>query len=248
MKANLELGKVRILLIEDDVAIAKSIELALAAEGIVLDLTILGEDGLEFSKMYRYDLIILDLMLPDVNGYEILKQIRQLRIDAPILILSGLCGIEEKIKGLGCGADDYLTKPFHSQELLARIKAIIRRAKGHSAAVFKIGNLSVDCNLHLTHIDGKLIRLTAKEQILIEALAMRKGNVVSKESLLGQLYNPVDEPGLKIIDVFICKMRKKLFNSSGGMNYIETVWGRGYALKEGDEMEVEDSVRLVAND
>lgn len=238
----------RILLIEDDVAIAKTIELALAAEKMILDLTILGEDGLEFIKMYRYDLIILDLILPDVHGYEVLKEIRELQIDVPILILSGLNTSEEKIKGLGYGADDYLTKPFNRGELLARIKAIIRRSKGHSTAIFKISNLSVNLNSHSTYIDGKLIHLTAKEQILIEALAMRRGNVVSKENLLGQLYNPVDEPEVKIIDVFVCKMRKKLFQASGGMNYIETVWGRGYALKEPDQVLCTEEEKMVAND
>lgn len=238
----------RILLIEDDIAIAQTIETKVASEGGVLDLSMLGEEGLEFSKMYKYDLIILDISLPDINGYDVLKELRNLQIDYPILVISNSSLVEDKVKALSLGADDYLQKPFSILELIARVKAIIRRSKGNSNAIFRIGNLYIDFNSHSTYIDDALIHLTAKEQVLIEALAMRKGNVVSKESLLGQLYNPVDEPELKIIDVFVCKMRKKLYEASGGMNYIETVWGRGYALKAVIKEANEASDRMVAND
>jgi two-component system cell cycle response regulator CtrA len=239
---------VRILLIEDDITIAQTIETKIASEGGVLDLSMLGEEGLEFSKMYKYDLIILDTSLPDATGYDILKELRSLQIDFPVLVISKSSSVEDKVKALSLGADDYLQKPFNILELIARVKAIIRRSKGNSNAIFRVGNLYIDFNSHSTYIDDILIHLTAKEQVLIEALAMRKGNVVSKESLLGQLYNPVDEPELKIIDVFVCKMRKKLYEASGGMNYIETVWGRGYALKEVvKESNIADE-RMVAND
>ncbi len=238
----------RILLIEDDITIAQTIETKIASEGGVLDLSMLGEEGLEFSKMYKYDLIILDTSLPDATGYDILKELRSLQIDFPVLVISKSSSVEDKVKALSLGADDYLQKPFNILELIARVKAIIRRSKGNSNAIFRVGNLYIDFNSHSTYIDDILIHLTAKEQVLIEALAMRKGNVVSKESLLGQLYNPVDEPELKIIDVFVCKMRKKLYEASGGMNYIETVWGRGYALKEVvKESNIADE-RMVAND
>ncbi len=238
----------RILLIEDDITIAQTIETKIASEGGVLDLSMLGEEGLEFSKMYKYDLIILDTSLPDATGYDILKELRSLQIDFPVLVISKSSSVEDKVKALSLGADDYLQKPFNILELIARVKAIIRRSKGNSNAIFRVGNLYIDFNSHSTYIDDILIHLTAKEQVLIEALAMRKGNVVSKESLLGQLYNPVDEPELKIIDVFVCKMRKKLYEASGGMNYIETVWGRGYALKEVVKESIIADERMVAND
>lgn len=238
----------RILLIEDDIAIAQTIETKVASEGGVLDLSMLGEEGLEFSKMYKYDLIILDITLPDINGYDVLKELRGFQIDYPVLVISNSSLVEDKVRALSLGADDYLQKPFSILELIARVKAIIRRSKGNSNAIFRVGNLYIDFNSHSTYIDDALIHLTAKEQVLIEALAMRKGNVVSKESLLGQLYNPVDEPELKIIDVFVCKMRKKLYEASGGMNYIETVWGRGYALKEMIKESNEVNDRMVAND
>src|SRR5215475_9018225 len=125
----------RILLVEDDSSTAKSIEMMLKSEGYVVDLADMGEDGLEIGKLYDYDIIVLDLMLPDIDGYEVLRRLRQARIKTPILILSGLGELDHKIKGLGFGADDFLTKPFDRRELIARIQAIVRRAKGHSESV-----------------------------------------------------------------------------------------------------------------
>ena len=122
----------RVLLVEDDQAMAKSITLMLKSENFVVDTTDLGEDGLEIGKIYDYDIIILDLMLPDIDGYEVLRRLRDARVDTPILILSGLSELDNKVKGLGFGADDYLTKPFEKRELIARIQAIVRRSKGHA--------------------------------------------------------------------------------------------------------------------
>ena len=118
----------RVLLVEDDTSTAKSIELMLKSEGYIVDTTDLGEDGLEIGKIYDYDIIILDLMLPDMDGYEVLKRLRAAKVETPILILSGLSELDNKIKGLGFGADDYLTKPFDKRELVARIQAIVRRS------------------------------------------------------------------------------------------------------------------------
>ncbi len=223
---------IRVLLIEDDVAVAKVIELTLAAEGIVCDIGELGQDCLEMSKLYDYDLIILDLMLPDVNGYNVLRHIREIEMRVPILILSGLRTSEEKIKGLGYGADDYLTKPFNRGELIARVKAIVRRAKGYVGSVIQVDGLMINMDKHTTAINGQPVHLTGKEQAMLELLAIRKGSTVTKEAFLNHIYNGRDEPELKIIDVFICRMRKKLCEASAGVNYIETAWGRGYALKE----------------
>src|ERR1043166_3547499 len=130
----------RVLLVEDDTSTAKSIELMLTGEGYIVDMTDLGEDGLEIGKIYEYDIIILDLMLPDMDGYDVLKKLRAAKIETPILILSGLAELDNKIKGLGFGADDYLTKPFDKRELMARVQAIIRRSKGHSQNQIKVGD------------------------------------------------------------------------------------------------------------
>ena len=222
----------RVLLVEDDKATARSIELALASEGIVCDTAELGEEGLEVGKLYDYDLIILDLMLPDIDGYEVLLRLRSAKVKIPILILSGLSGSEQKIKGLGFGADDYLTKPFNRGELIARIQAIVRRSKGHSKSVIRFDKVCVNLDNRTVEVDAKLVHLTSKEYVILELLSMRKGTVLTKEMFLNHLYGGIDEPELKIIDVFICKLRKKLYEASGGRNYIETVWGRGYMLRE----------------
>jgi two-component system, cell cycle response regulator CtrA len=222
----------RVLLVEDDSATAKSIELMLKSEGYVCDSTDLGEDGLEIGKLYDYDIIILDLMLPDIDGYEVLRRLRASNVETPVLILSGMAELDAKIKGLGYGADDYLTKPFDKRELVARIQAIVRRAKGHSDSIIKTGRLTVNLDTRTAEVEGQPLHLTGKEYGILELLSLRKGTTLTKEMFLNHLYGGMDEPELKIIDVFVCKLRKKLAAACGGSNYIETVWGRGYVLRD----------------
>ncbi len=222
----------RVLLVEDDASTARSIELALASEGIICDIAGLGEEGLEIGKLYDYDIIILDMMLPDIDGYEVLRRFRAANIKTPILILSGLAGSDHKIKGLGIGADDYVTKPFNRGELLARIQAIVRRSKGHSESVIRIGKLTINLDERSVSVNGKQVHLTSKEYAILELLALRRGTSLTKEMFLNHLYGGIDEPELKIIDVFICKLRKKLADASDGENYIETLWGRGYIMRD----------------
>jgi two-component system cell cycle response regulator CtrA len=222
----------RVLLVEDDSAVAKSIELMLRSEGFVCDATDLGEDGLEIGKLYDYDIIILDLILPDMDGYEVLRRLRAARVKTPILILSGLSEMDNKLKGLGIGADDYITKPFDKRELIARINAIVRRSKGHPQSVIRTGKLAINLDTRSVESDGAPIHLTGKEYGILELLSLRKGTTLTKEMFLNHLYGGIDEPELKIIDVFVCKLRKKLSQACGGENYIETVWGRGYVLRE----------------
>ena len=225
----------RVLLVEDDSNTAQSIALLLKSEGFICDTTDLGEDGLEIGKLYDYDIILLDLMLPDIDGYEVLRRLRAARVNTPILILSGLNEMDSKLKGLGFGADDYLTKPFDRRELIARIQAIVRRSKGHSESVIKTGKLAVNLDTRTVEIAGQPLHLTGKEYSILELLALRKGTTLTKEMFLNHLYGGMDEPELKIIDVFICKLRKKLSAATGGENYIETVWGRGYVLRDPHE-------------
>lgn len=222
----------RVLLIEDDSSTARSIELALAAEGIICDTAEVGSEGVEIVKLYNYCIIVLDLMLPDIDGYEVLLRLRSAKIKTPVLILSGLSSIDHKIKGLGFGADDYLTKPFNRNELVARIQAIVRRSKGHSESVIRFDKVAINLDTRVVDVDGTQVHLTNKEYAILELLAMRKGTVLTKEMFLNHLYSSMDEPEIKIIDVFVCKLRKKLAKASGGVDYIETVWGRGYMLKD----------------
>ena len=232
----------RVLVIEDDSATAQSIELMLKSESFNVYTTDLGEEAVGLGKLYDYDIILLDLNLPDMSGFEVLRSLRVSRVKTPTLILSGLAGIEDKIKGLGCGADDYMTKPFHKDELVARIHAVVRRSKGHAQSVIETGNLVVNLDTKTVEINGARVHLTGKEYQILELLNLRKGTSVTKEMFLTNLYGGMDEPEIKIIDVFICKLRKKLANASGGKNYIETVWGRGYVLREStDEEEVKIS-------
>jgi two-component system cell cycle response regulator CtrA len=207
----------------------------LRSEGYVCDTTDLGEDGLEIGKLYDYDIILLDLLLPDMDGYEVLRRLRAAQVKTPILILSGLAELDAKIKGLGFGADDYLTKPFDKRELIARIQAIVRRSKGHSDSVIKTGRLTVNLDTRTAEVENQALHLTGKEYGILELLSLRKGTTLTKEMFLNHLYGGMDEPELKIIDVFICKLRKKLVAACGGENYIHTVWGRGYVLREPTE-------------
>jgi two-component system cell cycle response regulator CtrA len=222
----------RILLVEDDPTTSRSIELMLTHANLNVYCTDMGEDGIDLAKLYDYDLILLDLNLPDMSGHEVLRQVRQARVETPILILSGADDTENKLKGFGFGADDYLTKPFHREELVARIHAIIRRSKGHSQSVIKTGRIAVNLDAKTVDVEGKTVHLTGKEYQMLELLSLRKGTTLTKEMFLNHLYGGMDEPELKIIDVFICKLRKKLAEATGGDNYIETVWGRGYVLRD----------------
>ncbi len=227
----------RVLLIEDDSLTARSIELALAAEGIICDTAEVGEEGVEIGRIYDYDIILLDLILPDIDGYQVLLRLRSAKVKTPILILSGLSSVDQKVRGLGFGADDYLTKPFNKDELIARIQAIVRRSKGHSESVVRFDKVAINLDTRHVEVNGIQVHLTNKEYAILELLALRKGSVLTKEMFLNHLYSSMDEPEIKIIDVFVCKLRKKLADASGGVNYIETVWGRGYMLKDNESSE-----------
>jgi two-component system cell cycle response regulator CtrA len=221
----------RVLVIEDDSATAQSIELMLKSESFNVYTTDLGEEGIDLGKVYDYDIILLDLNLPDMSGFEVLRSLRVSKVKTPTLILSGLAGIEDKVKGFGFGADDYMTKPFHKDELVARILAVVRRSKGHAQSVIQTDDLVVNLDTKMADVNGARVHLTGKEYQILELLSLRKGMTLTKEMFLNHLYGGMDEPDLKIIDVFMCKLRKKLANASGGKNYIETVWGRGYVLR-----------------
>tara|TARA_B100000424_G_scaffold250534_1_gene225323 strand:- start:36 stop:740 length:705 start_codon:yes stop_codon:yes gene_type:complete len=227
----------RVLLVEDDPSTQKSVKMMLESANMVVDTTDLGEDGLEIGKLYDYDIIVLDIMLPDMDGFEVLRRLRDSRVNTPVLILSGLGESENKVKGLGHGADDYLVKPFNKEELMARIQAIVRRSQGHAQSVIQTGRLMVNLDTRTVEVDGQPIHLTGKEYGILELLSLRKGTTLTKEMFLNHLYNGMDEPELKIIDVFICKLRKKLSTATSGENYIETVWGRGYVLRDPEPMQ-----------
>jgi two-component system cell cycle response regulator CtrA len=222
----------RVLLVEDDAAQAQSLRLILESEGFDVDLASLGEDGLEVGRLYDYSLILLDLMLPDMDGHEVLRRLRDARVATPVLIVSGLDEVDHKVKGLVHGADDYIVKPFAREELLARIHAIVRRSGGHAQSDIAVGRLVVRLDEKHAEVDGAPLKLTAKEYGVLELLALRRGQTVGKEQFLTHLYGGMDEPDLKIIDVYVCKLRQKIAAKTGGASYIATEWGRGYVLRD----------------
>lgn len=236
----------RILLVEDDPTTSKSVEMMLANANLNVYATDLGEEGIDLARLYDYDLILLDLNLPDMNGHDVLRQLRLAKIETPTLVLSGYDDAENKIKSFGFGADDYMTKPFHREELIARIHAIVRRSKGHAQSSIQTGSILVNLDAKTVEVEGQPVHLTGKEYQMLELLSLRKGTTLTKEMFLNHLYGGMDEPELKIIDVFICKLRKKLAQATGGDNYIETVWGRGYVLRDPAPEEISGPIAIGA--
>lgn len=232
----------RVLLIEDDTSTAQGVEFLLRREGVAVDSTSFGQYGLEVGKIYDYDGIILDLVLPDIDGVEVIRRLRSSNVTTPVVVLSGLSECEDKVKCLDIGADDYVTKPFDGKELVSRIQAVIRRSKGHADSIIKIGKMTVNLQNRRVDIDGKQLHLTGKEYSILELLCLRKGATLTKDMFLNHLYGGIDEPELKIIDVFICKLRKKLTDALGGECYIETIWGRGYTIKDIDSQSSDEVV------
>ena len=221
----------RILLVEDDITTARGISLMLRHASMIVDVSDTGEEACDLAKLYDYDLVILDLSLPDMEGYEVLRRLRAARMDSPVMVLSGHSRSAEKVRALGLGADDYVTKPFDQSELVARIQAIVRRTKGFSQPSLTVGGLTLNLASKEVTVKGRHVHLTGKEYAILELLMLRKGVVLTKEVFLNHLYGGLDEPEVKIIDVFICKLRKKLSVAEAG-DLIGTVWGRGYVLRD----------------
>lgn len=238
----------RILLIEDDTPTAKGIEALLKQEGLVVDTTSFGQYGLEVGKIYDYDSIILDLMLPDIEGTEVIKKLRAANIGTPVVVLSGLSESKNKVTCLDIGADDYITKPFDGKELVSRIQAVVRRSKGHAESTITIGRMKINLQSRRVEIDGKPLHLTGKEYSILELLCLRKGSTLTKDMFLNHLYGGMDEPELKIIDVFVCKLRKKLMEALDGECYIETIWGRGYTIKDPAEKEANNNTQFATQE
>jgi two-component system cell cycle response regulator CtrA len=219
----------RLLLVEDDRLLSDALSRMLELAGFTVYVTAYGEDALDLARAYKFDVVVLDLSLPDVNGQQVLGQLHQMRPDTPVIILSGEAGLESKIENFLEGADDYITKPFHRDELLVRIHAVLRRARAASPQEIELGSLTLDLVAHRASVNGRPVNLTGKEYACLEFLANRRGMTVTKEMFLAHLYGGRDEPEMKIIDVFICKLRRKLAEA-GAPPVIETVWGRGYTI------------------
>jgi two-component system, cell cycle response regulator CtrA len=225
-----------ILLVEDNPVTAKSIELKLTAEGHNVFLTDMGEDAIELAGLYDYDLMLLDLDLSDMEGLEVLRTLRTKKIRTPVIVVTAAVDVETKVKSLSAGADDFISKPFHKAELAAWINAVVRRSRGHAESIIRTGNIALNIDTRSAEVCGVPVHLTPSEYKVLELLSLRKNSVLTKEMCLNHLYNGLKEPEVKIIDVFICKLRKKLAQASDGDNQIETVWGGGYMLRDTPDM------------
>ncbi|MCH4022272.1 MAG: response regulator transcription factor [Acetobacter sp.] len=221
----------RVLLVEDGSGANGGITQAMKTAGFTVDHVTCGEDAIGMLRGYDYDLAILELMLPDMEGYEVVRRIRNARIDTPVIILSSLTRPQAKVKAFSVGADDYLTRPVDQEELVARMLAILRRSKGFSEPALRVGMLTLTLDSREVMVGDVQVHLTGKEYAILELLVLRKGMVLTKDAFLNHLYGGMDEPEMKIIDVFICKLRKKL-QAAGGGSLISTVWGRGYTLRD----------------
>ena len=221
----------RALLIVDATAEGGPTGLVLRAEGHVIDVAETAEYGAELALAYDYDVILIDGSPADMGPVETLRHLRVSGVAAPAIAIAGT-GVAERVALLSAGADDCLASPCHRDELLARLTAVVRRSHGHAQSVVTVGDLSVYLDRRSAEVNGVRVALTGMEYRMLELLALRKGTTLTKEMFLNHLYDGMDEPDLKIVDVFVCKLRKKLAAAGGGGNYVETVWGRGYLLRE----------------
>ena len=224
----------KILIVDDDLDTAKYLASIVKQRNFVAEIVCNGCDALHSIKSIHYDLVLLDLDLPYINGRDVLKKVRKLSIGVPVIIISAASSIKEKILIFSLGADDYITKPFDSREFMARVDAVTRRAAGISSSVVKCGNLAMDITNQIAYVESNNVSLTKKEYLILELLITRKNSLVCKEVFLDHLYSNVcDEPNTKIIDVFICKLRKKLLKYAKDKTQvpsIKTIWGRGYMM------------------
>ncbi len=228
----------RVLLIEGDADTAKTVELMLKSEGVDTYTTDLGEEGVDLGRLYDYEAILTEAVLPDISGFEVVNRLRASKIKTPIIFVSGLAAIADKVKGLALGADDYMTKPFHRDELVARIHAVVRRSNGHAESKITFGNAELNMDKNTLTVGGAKVHLTHLEYRLMESLALRKNSVVTKEVIFGALYGVNDDVEIKMIDVKISHLRGKL-SHAGAIGFdMKAVWGRGYTLEEGEDLRV----------
>ena len=221
----------RVLIVDDEGLSNRALAHLLQSNGVIVDQIDRGEEAIELARHYDYDVVLTDFALPDMDGYDLVRRMRAARIDTPVIIQAEQVRSQARVKAFGIGADDFITKPCDHNELFARMQAIVRRSKGYSQPSLRCGVLQLNLDSREVLVSGQPVHLTGKEYAILELLVLRKGMVLTKEVFLNHLYGGMDEPEMKIIDVFICKLRKKLADA-GAPNVIGTVWGRGYMVRD----------------
>jgi two-component system, OmpR family, response regulator len=215
---------VRLLIVEDERDLLWALEKTFREEGYAVDTASDGEDGLFKASSWEYDAIVLDLMLPKLDGVELLKRLRQIKT-TPVLILTARDTLPDRVNGLDTGADDYLVKPFERLELLARIRALVRRSAGHAVSVLEIDDVKIDMASRTVAKQGEVVNLTAREYALLEFLALHRGKVVTRTMLYDHLFDENEDSLSNLLDVHISNLRKKL-----GADFIVTRRGQGYLI------------------
>jgi|SRR6185295_1286164 len=214
----------RVLIVEDEADLAETVRRAFVEDGFSVDVAADGESGLFNAQSWNYDAIVLDLMLPRMHGFDVLKKIRA-KSTTPVLILTARDGLEDKLKGLNSGADDYLTKPFKLAELLARVRALVRRSAGKPSPRLKLGDVEIDSAARIIRKKGKPVELTPKEYALAEFMALHQGELVTRTMIYDHLYDESDDTFSNVVDVYVSNLRRKL-----GKDFIETRRNQGYIL------------------
>lgn len=236
----------RVLLVEDNIAVANCVETMLKSEGYDCDWAQFTETGLDIGTLRDYDLIIAGHLLPDLGGYEFLRRLLNALVDTPVLIISDLPRPDQRLESLGIEADNYLAKPFDKDTLLARMRTAVLRSEGPAQSIISTGKLTLNLRRRAVEVSHQPLSLTAKEYEITEFLMLNKGKVVTKQMILDKLYGGMNEPNIRVIDVFISKLRRKLTTASGGEEYIDTIWGRGYVVRDilFESVKTEDMARL----
>lgn len=222
----------KLLLVEDSPEPFKILERKFTEANLTVFAAVQSDECIDLACRYDYDIIILDLHSPNATGHKLLKKIRHASITTPVLILSSCGHVQKRVKGLELGADDYVTKPISAAELLARIRAIVRRSRGQAPSVVTIGKLTVNLLLRMVQVGKEIVDLTEKEFQILELFCMRRGMIVTKDSILDNLYAGLGEPSAESVKVYIYRLRRKLARANSGEHPIETVRGIGYILRD----------------
>jgi DNA-binding response OmpR family regulator len=223
----------RVLLVEDDHRLASSLRRNLGEAGIVADVVHDGGDGLAAARTTAYDVIVLDVMLPGLDGLDVSRRLRDARVHTPILMLTARDSVDDRVSGLESGADDYLVKPFAMREVVARIRALARRHLPQRSAVLRAGKVTLDTGAHILRVNGNVVELTTKEFAILEYFLLNQGRLLTRSQIIEHVWDYDFDGGRNLIEVYVGRLRRKLIEAGGGDPFV-TVRGSGYRYESTD--------------